>query len=136
MNFNRTTEYALRILSYMALQDKELYSAELLYEELNIPKKYLQRLLTDLTRVGFIASNRGRNGGFSFAKDTQSIFLADIINFTEGIDWAPKCIFGFKECALDSPCAMHNLWTDNHNAQVAMLRTTSLADLKKQLLRN
>lgn len=117
----------------MALHDDVICSAELLYAELKIPKKYLQRMLTDLSKGGFISSSRGRNGGFSFVRDIKSIFLADIINFSEGVDWAPKCIFGFKECALDSPCAIHNLWTENYIAQVKMLTTTSLADLKRQV---
>jgi Rrf2 family transcriptional regulator, iron-sulfur cluster assembly transcription factor len=132
MNFSKTTEYALRILSYMSLNEVKLYSAELLYDQLHIPKKYLQRMLTDLVRGGFIRSIRGRNGGFTFARDVYSIFLAEIINFTEGVDWAPKCIFGFKECVLENPCAIHNLWTENHIAQTNMLLTTSLGNLKQQ----
>jgi Rrf2 family protein len=132
MNFSKTTEYALRILSYMSLGEADLYSADHLFTKLQIPKKYLQRMLTDLVRGGFIISVRGRNGGFTFARNINTIFLADIINFTEGVDWAPKCIFGFKECALENPCAIHNLWTDNHIAQANMLKTTSLGNLKEQ----
>jgi Rrf2 family protein len=132
MNFNKTTEYALRILSYMSLHEADLHSAEALFAELHIPKKYLQRILTDLGRGGFIQSIRGRNGGFAFSRDINTIFLSEIINFSEGVDWSPKCIFGFNECALDNPCAIHNLWTDSQVAQAKMLSSTSLADLKKQ----
>jgi Rrf2 family protein len=132
MSFSKTTEYALRILSYMSSHDAGLYSAELLFSELHIPKKYLQRLLTDLSKSGFIKSIRGRNGGFTFARDIHSIFLAEIINATEGINWAPKCFFGFNECALENPCVIHTLWTENYNAQAIMLATTSLGDLKQK----
>ncbi len=131
MNFSKTTEYALRILSYMSLHETEMQSAEQLFEKLKIPKKYLQRILTDLARSGFIKSIRGRNGGFAFARSPQQISLSEIIASTEGIKWEPKCIFGFGECAFDNACAMHDLWCDTHNSLVTMLTSTRLSDLKK-----
>ena len=132
MNFNKSTEYALRILSYMSLNESDLYTADVLHENLQIPKKYLQRILTDLVRGNFIISIRGRNGGFSFARDINTIHLAEIINFSEGIAWEQKCFFGFKDCALDQPCIMHNLWAEKHDAQVRMLNSTTLGDLKSR----
>jgi Rrf2 family transcriptional regulator, iron-sulfur cluster assembly transcription factor len=134
MKFNKTTEYALRILSFMALHSDELCSADLLNEKLQIPKKYLQRLLTDLSKAGFISSIRGRKGGFTFARELGSIYLSEIIDFTEGANWTPKCLFGFSECVLENPCAMHNLWAGHFIEQVKMLHSTSLADMKANAL--
>jgi len=131
MNFSKTTEYALRILSYMSLHETELLSAEQMHEKLFIPKKYLQRILTDLARNGFIRSIRGRNGGFTFARSIDQIFLSEIIASTEGFNWAPKCIFGFEECAFENACAMHDMWCDTHNSLVAKLSSTRLSDLVK-----
>lgn len=131
MNFSKTTEYALRVLSYMSLNENDLYSAEQLFATLKIPKKYLQRLLTDLARSGFIKSSRGRNGGFGFTRSTDQIFLSEIVASTEGIGWEPKCIFGFGECAFDNSCAMHDIWCDTHSSLASMLKSTSLSDLKK-----
>jgi Rrf2 family transcriptional regulator, iron-sulfur cluster assembly transcription factor len=131
MNFNKTTEYSLRILSFMSLDEKKLCSAELLHEKLKIPKKYLQRLLTDLARNGFIKSERGRNGGFAFARSTDQIFLSEIISSAEGFNWSPKCLFGFGECAFNNKCVMHDKWALAHENFVKMLSTTRLSDLKK-----
>ncbi len=131
MNFTKTTEYALRILSYMSLHEDELHTSEQLSEKLLIPKKYLQRLLTDLSKSGFLKSMQGRNGGFKFERSPGQIFLSEIIASTEGIAWEPKCIFGFGECAFDNACAMHDLWCDTHNSLAEMLKRTRLSDLKK-----
>ncbi len=120
----------------MSLHETEMQSAEQLFEKLKIPKKYLQRILTDLTRSGFIKSTRGRNGGFSFAKNTDQIFLSEIIASTEGIDWTPKCIFGFGECAFDNACAMHDIWCNTHNSLIKKLSETRLSDLKKTDLKS
>lgn len=131
MNFSKTTEYSLRILSYMSLNENELYSADLLYEKLRIPKKYLQRLLTDMARNGFIKSIRGRSGGFTFARSIDTIFLSEIIQSTEGFEHEPHCLFGFGECAFNNSCALHDLWSESHRSMVNILSTTSLKDLKK-----
>lgn len=131
MNFTKTTEYALRILGYMSLHEDILHTAEQLSEKLQIPKKYLQRLLTDLAKNGFLKSVQGRNGGFCFERSPGQIFLSEIIASTEGINWEPKCIFGFGECAFDNACAMHDIWCDTHQSLAAMLKSTRLSDLKK-----
>lgn len=131
MNFNKTTEYALRILGYMSLHEDKMHTAEQLSERLHIPKKYLQRILTDLTKSDFLKSIKGRNGGFIFAKSPKQIFLSEIIAITEGVNWEPKCLFGFGKCAFDNACAMHKIWCDTHNSLVAMLKNTRLSDLKR-----
>ena len=118
----------------MSLCEDELYSAEQLFVKLKIPKKYLQRLLTDLSKSGFIKSARGRNGGFCFERKPNQIFLSEIIALTEGVNWEPKCIFGFGECAFDNACAMHEKWCDTHYSLAAMLKSTRLSDLKKTKL--
>ncbi len=131
MNFTKTTEYALRILGYMSLHEDEMHTAEQLSEILKIPKKYLQRLLTDLSKNGFLKSVQGRNGGFCFERSPKQILLSEIIASTEGINWEPKCIFGFAECAFDNDCAMHDIWCETNHTLAAVLKSTHLSDLKK-----
>ncbi len=115
----------------MSLHEDDLHTAEQLSVKLLIPKKYLQRLLTDLTKNGFLKSVQGRKGGFSFERSPGKIFLSEIIASTEGIDWEPKCIFGFGECAFNNSCAMHDIWCDTHNSLATMLKSTRLSDLRK-----
>lgn len=132
MTFSKTTEYALRTLALMASQEKELYSSDYLHTQLNIPKKYLQRLLTDLSKNGLITSIRGKFGGYSFARSIDQIFLSDIIEAVEGFKTTPSCFFGFSECALDDPCAMHEVWEKSQTELIDTLSTTKLSELVKK----
>lgn len=129
VTFTRTTEYALRTLGYMASREHELLSADALHAALKIPKKYLQRLLTDLTRSKLLKSVRGRNGGFRLARTTREITLAEIIHAVEGSRLKPECFFGFAKCALDAPCAMHEVWVRSQRTVHDALHTTRLADI-------
>lgn len=110
MKLTKTAEYALRILAFMAKDPKDLYTAKSLVEKLQISDKYLRQLMTSLTKAGLIYSIQGREGGYSFAKAPEKIFLADIINSVEGMDKYTGCILGFNHCSDDNPCVMHKVW--------------------------
>lgn len=132
MILNKTTEYALNVLSYMATRNKEMYPAECLYKELNIPRQYLRRLLTDLSKKGFITSIRGRNGGFVFSRDLSTINFAQVIEAMEGTGEMNTCLLGFTACIVDHPCVMHDFWTEARSKMTETLTNTTLADLKNK----
>jgi Rrf2 family transcriptional regulator, iron-sulfur cluster assembly transcription factor len=132
MILNKTTEYALSVLAFMATRDQKMYAAESLYKELKIPRQYLRRLLTDLSKKGFITSTRGRNGGFVFARELSAINFAQVINAMEGEDAMKTCLLGFTACIVDHPCVMHDLWTEARSKMIETLTNTSMADLREQ----
>jgi Rrf2 family protein len=129
MKLNKTTEYSLRILIYMAQKPSELYSAGTLVKELKVSDKYLRRIMTDLSKSGFIQSAQGRTGGYSFAKDPSQIFLLDIIDAVEGIDSFNGCVLGFESCSCINPCAMHETWLPVRNELNKVFSETKLSEL-------
>lgn len=131
MDINKTSQYALRVLGYMALDEKLLYIAGELSGTLKIPTQYLRRLLTNLSKSGFLNSDKGKGGGFRLAKPAGSIYLSDILAATEKKELMNSCIFGLKNCIRDNPCAMHEQWAGAKENILNILQTTSLADLIK-----
>lgn len=130
MKLNKTTEYALRILIYMAKKPSELYTAGMLVEELKVSDKYLRRIMTDLSKSGFIKSTQGRIGGYSFAKDPSNIFLLDIIDAVEGADKLNGCVLGFESCSCVNPCAIHETWSPVRNELNKVFSETRLSELE------
>lgn len=131
MNFSKTTEYALRVVTLLAGKPEELFSSDSLYRKLKIPKKYLQRLLTGLSKRGLIESIRGKYGGFRLGRSSKEIFLSEIIEAVEGFNSEPTCFFGFGKCINVTPCAMHDKWTKSQDQIIKMLSSTKLSDLIK-----
>jgi len=131
MILNKTTEYALTVLGFMATRNESMYSAEFLHNELNIPRRYLRRLLTDLSKYGFLKSTSGRNGGFIFAKDLNEINLDLVIRTLEGPESLCSCILGFSCCIVDKPCIMHAKWEEARTNMIQLLSNTTLANLKE-----
>lgn len=132
MFLNKTTKYAISLLAYMANEPNKLFSAEMLHMKLNIPRRYLRQLLTDLSKHGFIVSTRGRNGGFQLCKNPQQISIAHVIDAIEGLGNYESCFFGIKDCVNAKACAMHDTWTDTRNKLLKTLEETTLYDLGKE----
>ena len=125
----KTTEYAIRILTFVAKNNQQLNSAKYLHEQLNIPYKYLTSLMTSLVKSGYLMSVQGRNGGFKINKKLSEITLAKIIETTQGMDSFNGCVLGLYECSDDNPCAMHHVWQHNKENFLNTIKNTTLNDL-------
>lgn len=130
MKLTNTSEYALRILAFMAREPERLYSAKYLVEKLKISDKYLRRLMTDLTRAGFIRSIQGRDGGYTFLKPVGDIYLSDVIDAVEGMKRYTGCVLGFDQCSDEHPCVLHHIWVDVRNEFARVFTSHTLKDLK------
>ncbi len=129
MNFNKTTEYALRIFGYIAADESKLYTSDEIYKNLHIPFRYLRKLLTSLSKSGLIITIKGKNGGFRLARKSNELSLLDIVKATKEPQLDNKCFFGFKDCAFESKCAMHDKWEAVRGSIKSVLSTTTLADI-------
>jgi len=132
MIFFKTSEYAIRIFSYMINSDLQVFTAKHLIEKLNIPDKYLRNLLTKLTKAGFIKSIQGREGGYVFVKNANKIYLSDIVDSIEGMQKYEQCILGFKRCDSEKQCALHKKWQPIKNEILNFLKNKTIADLKNK----
>lgn len=128
MDINKTSQYALRVMGYMALNER-VYIAEELSHTLKIPTQYLRRLLTNLSKAGLLCSQKGKCGGYRLAKSADTVYLSEILEATEKKELLGSCIFGLENCVRDNPCAMHRQWAEAKAHILNILHTTSLADL-------
>jgi len=129
MIFSKTTEYAVRILTFMVSHNMTLYTAKYLHEQLQIPYRYLSKLMTSLVKNGYLSSVRGREGGYNIKADPSRLTVSDIMEAVEGIDGFKTCVLGLPECSEENPCAMHYVWEKNKEVFVHTLRTTTIAEL-------
>ena len=130
MKFSKTTEYSLRILSYMANGSSNLYNASELNEKLSIPLRYMRKQLTQLVKKGLLKSIQGKHGGYMIAKSSNEITLWDIVTATEDLQQTHECIFGFEDCVFGKSCSLHSKWNKVQDVYEAMLKSTTLEELK------
>lgn len=129
MNLSNTAQYAIRILSYMAYEGKELYTASEIYAKLKISDKYLKRILTTLSVHRIIYSIQGRYGGFKLAKSINEIKLYDIVQAVDHVDKYFGCVLGFDECSDENPCSLHHKWGPLRDELLKFLESTTMQDV-------
>lgn len=130
MNLNKSSQYALKILNYMVLNEGEIITSKILHDKLDIPYHYLRRLLTKLSGKKIIKGGKGRGGGYTIAKPLKSISLSEVISATGKKDIFISCIFGFATCPLTDKCILHDRWAQARENILNLLQTTRLSDLK------
>lgn len=129
MHFSKTTEYVIRVLSYLHRHNKSSHSVKVLHQKLGLPYKYLTKLMTGLAKKGLVNASRGRDGGLRLARDADTIYLCDILEAIGESLEHERCILGFEKCDTANPCALHDQWMKPKGMIEIMLRTTTLASL-------
>ena len=107
--FNKETEYALRGLVYIKLQNlkKRRPGTSEVAKEIEAPPFYTAKILQRLVRFGFLKSIKGKGGGFFFDPDKPDLPLIKLISATEGERSFSGCGLGLKQCDANNPCPLH-----------------------------
>lgn len=108
MQLNITTDYAIRIVIYLAIKNN-LSTAKEISENLFIPENYIMKIMKKLKDVGIIDTYNGIKGGYKLKKLAEDINLLDIIKTMEKTVKINKCLEEDKCCnknAIDK-CIVH-----------------------------
>lgn len=129
MQLNNTTQYAIRILSYIAKNgNSRLYSAKELSAQLNIPYKFLTKIMTELVNSAYINSLKGRGGGYELSIEPNNISILDILKTFKDLEEEDKCFLGIGKCDVNNKCALHDQW---HRPKVLLYKMYEETTLDK-----
>ncbi|SFV64426.1 Rrf2 family transcriptional regulator [hydrothermal vent metagenome] len=130
MQLSNTSQYAIRMLTYMAdRKDSSLINAVELSETLQIPYKFLTKIMTALVKAELVISIRGREGGYSLSKKSSDIKVDDILNIFHDSIQDEQCLLGIGFCNGMCKCALHDQWMEPKILLQKMFRESSLADI-------
>ncbi|WP_367890743.1 RrF2 family transcriptional regulator [Sphingomonas morindae] len=131
---SQKTRYALRALLHLAEAEAgRPVQAQEIASQQRVPRKYLELILLDLKKAGFIGSRRGPGGGYVLAKPPAEISFADVIRITDGpIALVPCASHNFyarcDDCHDEARCAIRRLMVQVREDTLRTLAGTSLAD--------
>jgi Rrf2 family protein len=131
-------KYALRACLVMADRkpDNVWSSAAGLAEEADVPRKFLEAILTQLRDQGLVESRRGPAGGHRLLFQPGSISAADVIRAIDGPLAMTPCASAtaFRacdDCVAVEECRISHLMRRARDAVATVLETCSLADLRR-----
>ena len=131
---SKKTQYALQALSYMVGKKTEspILIAEIA-EEKKIPLKFLETILLELKKAGFLESKKGKHGGYQFATPPEKIKLSAIFRTIEGPIALLPCVSlnFYKKCdsCNEKKCGINKVMIEVRDNTLAILDKRTVADL-------
>jgi Rrf2 family protein len=110
MPVNTKTEYALRALIEMADSEREAISARHICDRQNLPKKYVEHLLSGLKQAGLITSSSGSRGGYVLSRKAPEITLQMVMDAVDDHSMDPACGHNRDEFCLGATCGLNAIF--------------------------
>jgi Rrf2 family protein len=136
MKLSKRGEYALRALIDFGIAQELgrplLKIGELVRKE-RLPVKFLEQILTQLRGAGYVATKRGKAGGYLLAKPASEISLGEVIRLIDGPLAPISCVSvtAYERCSCpdEDHCGLRMLMLDVRNAIARILDRYVLADV-------
>lgn len=132
MKISTKGRYALRVMIDVAINSKgEYVSVKDIAIRQDISKKYLEQIMTMLSKAKLIETTRGNTGGYKLTKPPKEYKVGDILRATEG-DLAPlDCLIDNHSCTRQENCKTYSFWVGLDNVINEYIDSRTLEDLIK-----
>lgn len=142
MKLTKRGEYALRTLIQLGLAEKlgrDVLSVSELAESENLPYKFIENILQELRRHGYVESKRGKDGGCRLARPMEQITMGEVVRLIDGrlapIGCASETDYERCTCPDEQHCGLRMLMIDVRNAIARILDRYTLEDVVSVTLR-
>ena len=127
-------DYALKTILDLALHyGNSPVTIHELAKQADIPLKFLEQILLDLKRGGFVESRRGKIGGYLLAKPPSEIKLGEVIKFIDGPIEPIACVGkSYKGCGDLNRCIFRGIWAQITEATAKIIDGVTFEDLVKK----
>ena len=131
MRFTTKDRYALRLMAELAAHDpQEFVPLKTISKRQQVSVKYLEQIVTVLTRAGYVKSVRGAQGGYRLAKNPSEYTVGMILRLTEGSLAPVPCLEDeTNQCGRSSCCVTINVWKKVEDAVNNVVDSITLQDL-------
>ena len=111
-------------------QDGEPVKIKDIANRQGISGKYLEQIISILSRAGFVRSIRGNQGGYYLARPSSDYTVGSILRITEGSLAPVDCLSGDKNpCTRQMDCVTLRLWRELDEAISGVVDKYTLEDL-------
>ncbi|MGD2128268.1 MAG: Rrf2 family transcriptional regulator [Lysobacterales bacterium] len=138
MKLTRFTDYSLRVLIYLGLRDDGRVTIREISDAYGISRNHLMKVVSLLTRKGYLDARRGPGGGIALAKPTADIVIADVVRDMEDDLNLVECFCEEGSCVIKPICQLKAALNLALKAYLDTLERYTLDDLikpKPQLVR-
>ena len=130
MQLNITTDYAIRIVYYLALKEETITASELA-SVLKIPVNYISKITKKLNAAEIVQACEGIKGGYALMKKPEMISLFDIVSSMEVTMKINRCLEPDGFCSRNATdyCNVHKALLNVQKTYEDALKSVTIADL-------
>ena len=130
MQLKNSTDYAIRIVCYLAAQERMVSTSEL-SRKLNVSANYVPKIAKKLKNAKIVTACEGINGGYMLAKQPENISLMEIISCVEETMAINRCLEEDRFCPrnLEDTCKIHKILLSLQNTYNNKLESVKVSDV-------
>ncbi|MFC4346818.1 Rrf2 family transcriptional regulator [Kordiimonas lipolytica] len=129
MHITRYTDYSLRVLLYLAVNDKHLATIKVIADSYGISKNHLMKIVQHLSAKGYVEAVRGKNGGLRLAAKPERINIGKLVRDMEQGSPLVECFGADNECVITPACQLKHILAEAMESFFQTLDQYSLADM-------
>lgn len=130
-------DYALKAVFDLALHygnSNSIVTIHDIAKRADTPTKFLEQVLLELKRGGFVESRRGKVGGYLLARPPSQIKLGEVIRFIDGPIEPIGCVEkGYMGCSELYKCIFRKVWQEVAEKISDVVDNITFEDLVNQL---
>ncbi|QGY30702.1 nitric oxide-sensing transcriptional repressor NsrR [Pantoea cypripedii] len=127
MQLTSFTDYGLRALIYMAtLPEGKQTNITEVTDTYGVSRNHMVKIINQLSRAGFVAATRGKNGGIRLGMAPEKIVIGDVVRKME-----PLQLVNCGECSITPACRLRKALNNAVQLFLDELDNYTLADLIK-----
>ena len=129
MQLTSFTDYGLRALIYLATLPKgQMTSIAEVTDTYGVSRNHMVKIINQLSRAGYVAATRGKNGGIRLGKPAEEIVIGQVVRDMEPLQ-VVNCHSDF--CHITSACRLKKALSDAVQSFLRELDQYTLEDLVK-----
>lgn len=130
MQITTYTDYALRVLVYLAMSPNKQSTIPEIASFYNISRNHLVKVVHQLGGKGFVNTTRGKGGGLSLQRPPEMISMGDVVRGMEThFNWVECFDPAQQRCRLLPSCGLKHLLARAGDAYLQVLDAATLADV-------
>lgn len=126
--------YALRVMIDLAEHcNGEYIPMKDVVKRQQVSQKYVERIMTMLSKAGFVEAVHGKGGGYRLNRSPEEYIVGDILRLTEGSLAPVACLdCDAQECERADQCRTLPMWKDLNDKITDFFDGITIADLMKK----
>ena len=131
MQLTRYTDYSLRVLIFLSLQDDDQrITITDIAERFNIPRNHLVKVVHNLGQLDYVHTTRGKYGGLRLGIMANQIKIGDVVRKMESTLDIVNCEKP-SPCPLTPDCKLKSILHEAADSFIDVLNQYTVADLQQ-----